>query len=33
MLGANLALRIPADMLTRIFGATLVAVGLKLLLA
>lgn len=33
MLGADLALRIPADMLTRIFGATLVAVGLKLLLA
>lgn len=30
--GADLALRLPTELLTRIFGATLVTIGLKLLL-
>jgi uncharacterized protein len=32
VLGADLAIRLPAELLTRIFGAILVAVGLKMLL-
>jgi uncharacterized membrane protein YfcA len=32
VLGADLALRLPTELLTRIFGATLVTIGLKLLL-
>lgn len=31
LLGADLALRLPTDVLTRIFGAILVAVGLRML--
>jgi len=32
VLGADLALRIPAEVLTRIFGALLVGIGMKMLL-
>jgi len=32
ILGADLALRLPAELLTRTFGAILVAIGLKMLL-
>ena len=32
VLGADLAIRLPAELLARIFGAILVAVGLKMLL-
>lgn len=32
VLGADLALRLPTELLTRIFGATLVTIGIKLLL-
>jgi uncharacterized membrane protein YfcA len=32
ILGAELAVRLPAEVLTRIFGAILVAIGLKMLL-
>jgi uncharacterized protein len=33
VLGADLALRLPAEALTRIFGAILVAIGMKMLFA
>jgi len=33
VLGADLALRIPTEVLTRIFGALLVGIGMKMLLA
>lgn len=31
-MGADLAVRLPAEILTRVFGAVLVAIGLKMLL-
>jgi len=33
ILGADLALRLPGEILTRIFGAILVAIGMKMLIA
>lgn len=33
VLGADLALRLPSELLTRIFGAILVAIGVKMLFA
>lgn len=33
VLGADLALRLPSEILTRIFGAILVAIGVKMLFA
>lgn len=32
VLGADLALRLPTELLTRVFGATLVTIDIKLLL-
>lgn len=33
IIGADLAVRLPTEILTRVFGAILVAIGLKMLLA